>query len=273
MINNKVAPSVDMKSVKAALAFLIKKADEKMSKEAVKKEHIKPMVEGATNVKTPDFSNEAVEEVEKIEHPKGYVKAGLMGKNWSVNEKELEKDPKQSSAQAISPNMAVAHEEVKKEQVKLNPDSKGSLSSVKKYFQGFSEAPSSELTVSMDKKSSKEVEMLKTALLKAEAEKKALLEEKEKRIVADKIYDVVSLLKEKELIAEEDEDAVVDILAENFDAKKISAVSSLVKLFKKAEKKEEEVKGTIPQFNIDDETPEVDTEGLDKIASILRNNW
>ncbi len=229
--------TVDAKStIQAALASLAKFVESKLSTTAVKTEKVEAKVDGVAKSSPAPEPKGAINEISKTENPKGFVdkaalKAQAMDENWTVNQKELEKEPKQEFGDhPLPPDFSVEEKEVNKEAVKVSNSSEHA-GKVKKYFGKLGPGAEGEPELAMDLKSSQapEVKLLREALAKEQAEKEALLEKQRLQAVADKIYNIVATLKGKNLVKTAAENAVIDALTQNFtDEKSLDGLTQLV---------------------------------------------
>jgi hypothetical protein len=138
---------------------------------------------------------------------------------WSMNSKELEAKPKMSKpAQAAPPADDVSWDskEMASEQVKHESGSHSSK--VKQFFGRLPSKSTTEPPRALDLKSNKdpEKEALKKRAEEAEAESKRLKEKENLQHVADKIYEIVKALREKNVLTADKEDEVVKLLATSF---------------------------------------------------------
>lgn len=157
--------------------------------------------------------------MQKTADDKGAFAGGAKEPVWSLNQKELEAKPKMSKpAQAAPPADAVAvdSKEMASEQVK--PESGSHTSKVKQYFGRLPSKSTSEAPRALDLKSGKdpEKEALKKRAEEAEAEAQRLKDKEALQHKADKIYEIVKALREKNVLTAEKEDEVVKLLATSF---------------------------------------------------------
>jgi hypothetical protein len=213
----------------AAFEALRKYVESKLAdgtkREAVKTEMNvgKTVSDGEHGDKSVNVSAKGVEEP-KTESPKGHMDKGAalkveaMDKDWSINPKELEKPAKVAKSTDNMPHvMSVDRKELSSEAVDANTGGNaGGL--VKKYYNRLPSNGPGEAPKALDAKSAQDPE--KEMLRKALAEEKAKVaqgEEKERlQAVADKVYEVVTAMKEKNLLADGKEDAVIDTLTARF---------------------------------------------------------
>jgi hypothetical protein len=176
------------------------------------------------------------------------IKKEAIDQGWSMNSKELEKEPKAPAPKQAQPDVVSWDEkESKSESVKAATGG-DSASKVKKYFSSYKSKGLGEAPVAMDLKSSlgEEVRMLRKALDAEKAEKGKLIEKERLANVADSIYEIVSSLREKHVIQAGKEDKVIDLLTTKFaSAEQLDGVKGLVGFFSKnasaiAEGQEEE---------------------------------
>lgn len=211
----------EVKEIKAAFEVLLKFVEAKLDKKAVLTENPEPKIDGKGKSSTAPMPS-GIKEVSKTESPKGHVSASLkveaMDENWSVNEKELEAEPKKAKpAQSMPMLMSVDSKEVASEQMTAKVDNKAA-STVKKYYNQLGSGATGEPAKAIDAKSSQsdEVKMLRAALAQEKAEKEALIAKANLNAVADKIYDVVASLRAKNLLPKGKEEAMVDALTQKF---------------------------------------------------------
>jgi hypothetical protein len=173
---------------------------------------------------------------------------------WSVNQKELEAKPKMSKPLQASPtDVALDTAEMASEQVKLDKGGNAG-SKVKKYFNRLPAGGLGEAPKALDLKSSADPE--KEALRRENA---ALKEKERLTHVAEKIYEVVKALREKNILSAEAEGEVISHLGGSF--KDIATLDSVLGLVAKLSTAEQtatvqpgaeaesgvEVGGVIPQ--------------------------
>jgi len=226
-----VAPEAEAKpDLLAAFESLKLFIESKLDKEevtAAKVDSIKAPADGEhgdKSVSTP-LNNEVTETKSGFKHSDGVTPTkGLMPKaekgesmdreaidqNWSMNQKELEPAPKQGDA----PYSANA-KEIASEQLKNETTGQGG-SNVPQYYGKLPKKGPGAAPHAWDAKSSKETKMLREALAKETAEKDRLLEKERLQAVADKIYEIVAGLREKNIVTAEKEDAVIDTLTKSF---------------------------------------------------------
>lgn len=155
--------------------------------------------------------------------PKGAKSNGTkrvaIDQNWSVNPKELEKPAKMGKPKQAVPEIYSANEkEVASEQVKHDTGSAGG-SNVPKYYgrlpsKGLGEAPKA-----WDAKSKKMLNdniKLKADKDKLQSEKEALESEKHLQSVADKIYEIVKALRERNFLTADREDEIISLIGGGF---------------------------------------------------------
>ena len=237
-----VKPEDKTGDIFAAFEALKKYVESKLSdlqkREAVKTEsHAnKGIVDEAGADKSVTVSGKGVEDP-KTENPKGGIDKGAalkveaMDKDWSVNPKELEKLPKPGKPEQAMPQvMSVEKKEVASEQVDAEGGGKAGAT-VKKFYGRLPSTGPGEAPISVDKKSAQdpEKEMLRKALAEEKAEKDRLLEKERLQTIADKVFEVVTAMKEKNLLAEGKEDAVIDTLTARFaDLAQLENLKTLV---------------------------------------------
>jgi hypothetical protein len=193
-------------------------------------------IDGQAKVQPAPEPKGAIKEVTKTENPKGHVatsalKAEAMDANWTVNPKELEKQPNGGKEQqACPPDVSWDLKEMGSEEVKISNSNKAA-GKVKKYYGQLGAGAEGTPEVAMDLKSSEntEVKLLREALAKAQAEKTALLEKDKLQTVADKIYNIVAALRERNLVATGTEDVLIDTLTKKFaNLESLESLSGLV---------------------------------------------
>lgn len=201
----------------------------------------KAHTDGEHGDKSVTISGKGVEEP-KSESPKGHmdkgaakadgIKVEAMDKDWAVNQKELEKMPKPAKADGINlPSvMSVDRKEADSEAVGADGGGKAGAN-IKKLYNRLPSGGPGEPPKALDLKSSQdpEKEMLRKALA-VEKAKAAALEEKERlQTVADKVYEVVTAMKDNNLLADGKEDAVIDTLTARFaDINQLESLKTLV---------------------------------------------
>lgn len=240
---------LSIEDLQLAIQELQKRLEEKMKattslKQAVKTQEnvVENRDNGASEGKpSPAPAPKAIQEVSKTENPKGHIDKGAALEKtaaedlvFSVNPKELEKAPKPAKpVQAAPPNVAWDTKEMQSEQVKVEKGGNAG-SAVKKFYNRLPSGGLGEVPKAMDLKSGKdpEKEMLRQALEKAEAEKQHLLEKERLQSVADKIYEIVKALREKNILTAEKEDEVISLLGTNFkEMAMLDGVLGLVSAF------------------------------------------
>lgn len=217
--------------VRAAFESLISLVNSKLGTTATQVVKMEAKVDGVGKSSAAPEPKGAIKEVTKTENPKGHVatsslKAEAMDENWTVNNKELEKEPKSGADLQVS----VDEKEMSSEEVSVK-NSNQHAGKVKKYFGRLGPGAEGTPEVAMDLKSSEnsEVKMLREALAKEQAAKEALLEKEKLQAVADKIFNIVATLREKNLIAAGKEEVVIDTLTQKLaDANTLEGLSAVV---------------------------------------------
>ena len=218
-------------SIQAAFASLAKFVEAKLAATAVQTVKVDCKIDGAAKAQTAK-EPKAINEIVKTENPKGYIdaKAALeakaMDENWTVNDKELE-SPKLTPE---APVMSIDQKELSSEEISIKNSNK-SAGKVKKYYNQLGSGAEGTPELAMDLKSSQNPEVLKlrAELAKEQLEKKALLEKERLQTVADKIYNIVATLREKNLITAGKENAVIDTLTKRFaDTATLDGLSAVV---------------------------------------------
>lgn len=222
-------------SIQAAFASLAKFVESKLGATAVQTVKMEAKMDGVTKDKAI-AGPKGISEVTKTENPKGQVatsalKAEAMDENWTVNEKELEAAPKaEKEQQACPPTISWDLKEMGGEEVSVKNSNKAA-GKVKKYYGQLGSGAEGTPEVAMDLKSSEnsEVKLLREALKKEQAAKAALEEKERLQTVADKIYNIVATLREKNLIATGKEESIIDSLTQRFaDAASLDNLSAVV---------------------------------------------
>jgi hypothetical protein len=137
---------------------------------------------------------------------------------WSMNQKEMEAKPKpEKPLQAAPPVVSWDSKEMASEQVKEDKGGNAGAK-VKKYFGRLPSGGLGEAPKALDLKSSvdPEKEMLRQALEKANLEKKALEDKQALQAVADKIYEIVKSMRERNILAADKEDDMITHLGSSF---------------------------------------------------------
>lgn len=166
----------------------------------------------------------AIQEVSKTENPKGgmdkgaALKAEAMNKDWSINPKELEKTPKQAKPKDNMPEvMSVDRSELASEDLGADTGGKAGAQ-VKKFYGRLPSSGPGEATRAIDLKSAKDPEkdMLRKALAEEKAKTEASAKKEHMQNIADKVFEVVTAMKAKHLLANDKEFAVIDTLTARF---------------------------------------------------------
>lgn len=218
--------------------FVETKLGELQKREAVKTESNvgKSVSDGEHKDHAVNVGGKGVEDP-KTESPKGHMDKGAalkveaMDKDWSVNPKELEKVPKVPKATDNMPAvMSVDRKEMNKESVDANAGGNAG-GTVKKFYNRLPSSGPGAAPMAMDAKSSRdpENEMLRKALAEEKAKVAAASEKERLQSVADKVYEVVTAMKEKNLLVDGREDAVIDTLTARFaDLNQLENLKTLV---------------------------------------------
>lgn len=247
----------------------------RLDKKAVLTENPEPKIDGKGKSSTAPMPS-GIKEVSKTESPKGHVSASLkveaMDENWSVNEKELEAEPKKAKpAQSMPMLMSVDSKEVASEQMTAKVDNKAAAT-VKKYYNQLGSGATGEPAKAIDAKSSQnsEVMQLRAALAQEKAEKEALIAKANLNAVADKIYNVVASLRAKNLLPKGKEEAMVDTLTQKFaSVEALDGLSTVLETISPAaESFTEDAPKVVPQTILESAKPQE----LDA-AELLSQNW
>lgn len=219
--------------------FVESKLGEFQKREAVKTESNagKAVADGEHGDKSVNVSAKGVEDP-KTESPKGHMDKGAslektaMDKEWSINPKELEKPAKAGKSDGLNlpPVLTVDRKEASSESIDTSAGGNAGAQ-VKKFYNRLPSGGPGEAPKALDAKSAKdpEKEMLRKALAEEKAEKERLLEKERLQTIADKVYEVVTAMKENHLLADGKEDAVIDTLTARFaDINQLENVKTLV---------------------------------------------
>jgi len=222
---------VDGTAIAAALDILGKWVASKLGtkREAVKVDSIKSPIDGQVGDKAV-AEPKGIQEVAKTEQVKDHsdmvtgttgqkvasLEKEAMDKNWSLNPKELEKTPSMPKAEPHKQIlMSTDPKELSSEMMKAKPGGGGR--EIAKYFQELGKAKGpGEAPIAVDLKSSKEADMLRKANDDLKAENDQLKKKDGLKAIADKIYELVTEMKEKGLVADGGEEAVVSALTSKF---------------------------------------------------------
>lgn len=225
---------------------------------------------GASNGKpSPAKSPAAMQEISKTENPKGHmdkgaslVKTAAEGSApvWSVNPKELEKLPAAPKPAQASPAIVSWNgKEMASEQVK--PEKGGNAGAkVKKFFGRLPAGGLGEAPHALDMKSGvdPEKEMLKRALDQANAEKDALKQKEQLQQIADKIFEIVTALREKNMLTAGSEDALIEHLSASFkDLAQLDNVLGLVSKLSATAESAAEPTATTDEVEVGNVVPQV----------------
>lgn len=262
--------------IQKAFSSLAKFVESKLGATAVQTVKMESKIDGVAKAQTAPEPKGAIKEVTKTENPKGHIatsalKAEAMDDNWTVNQKELEKEPKMEIGdRPLPPTVSMDEKEISSEEVSVK-NSNQHAGKVKKYFGRLGPGAEGTPELAMDLKSSEtnEAKLLREAQAKISA-----LEEKERlQNVADKIYHIVATLRGKNLIAAGKENAIIDTLTQRFaDAAALEGLSAVVEgLSANPETATTEENGAEPKV-----VPQVfDTveQGIQDPAQWLSENW
>lgn len=283
----------ELKKVKEAFMSMINSLSKKVSK-TQKTEKIDAPVDEKTSTKGAEQpkADDGIESEKEVKtHVKSNAKIKLEkkamdGDSWAINPKELEKAEKAPKAKrAVPSNFTANDKEINSEEVDIEGSNSASSKAIKDVYNKMGPV-GDEVPMSFDKKSylSKDIQMLKEALRQSEAEKANILRkqaELEERLrikeVSDKIFEVVSYMKNKNLITPGYEEDVVDVLSTKFASvemleslKKMASFLNAGAINKTASEIEHE-EGVVPQLELETPKIPVSEDIAVKLAKIWKN--
>ena len=187
---------------------------------------------------SPAKDPKAGQEVTHTENPKGHMDKGAamekiaINEDWSMNPKELEKEPKASKPLQAQPSGPISWEasEVKSEEVKHDKGGSGKAgSAVKKFYNRLPSGGAGEAPHALDLKSGVDDNItLRKALEAEKAKTAAYLTKEATAALVDKIADIVTSLSEKNLIVAAKEEEVIKLLSGFKDLVILDGVHKLV---------------------------------------------
>lgn len=246
-------PEDKVGEILAAFESLRKYVESKISggttREAVKVDSIKAPADGEHGDKAVDIKG-AINEIAGSESPKAVdgvtstkgtmpkgaakeesLKKEAIDKNWSLNQKELEKEPKVGKPEVGQPQlMSVDKKEMSAESVDATAGGKAGAQ-VKKFYNRLPAGGPGEAPIAWDAKSgqNEEIVMLRKALDEEKAAKEQLLQKEKLQNIADKVYEVVTAMKDNGLLVDGKESAVIDTLTARFaDLGQLEGLKTLV---------------------------------------------
>lgn len=283
----------ELKKVKEAFMSMINSLSKKVSK-TQKVEKIDAPVDEKTSTKGAE-QPKADDGIESEKEVKTHVKSNaknklekkaMDGDTWAINPKELEKAEKAPKAKrAVPSNFSANDKEINSEEVDTEGSNSAASKAIKDVYNKMGPV-GDEVPMSFDKKSylNKDIQMLKEALRQSEAEKAQILRkqaELEERLrikeVSDKIFEVVSYMKNKNLIIPGYEEDVVDVLSTKFAS--VEMLESLKKMasflnagaINKIASEIEPEEGVVPQVELETPKMPVSEDIAAKLAKIWKN--
>ncbi|MEM5829085.1 MAG: hypothetical protein QW480_02470 [Candidatus Aenigmatarchaeota archaeon] len=285
--------SEEIKKVKEAFMSMMNSLTKKVSK-TQKTEKVDAKVDGKTSTKGAE-QPKADDGIEGEKEVKTHVKSSqknklekkaMDGDSWAINPKEIEKPEKAPKAKrAVPSNFSASDKEINSEEVDIEGSNAAAAKAIKDVYNKMGPV-GDEVPMSFDKKSylNKDIQMLKEALRQSEAEKAQILRkqaELEERLrikeVSDKIFEVVSYLKNRNLITPGYEEDVVDVLSNKFAS--VEMLESLKKMasflnagaMNKIASEIESESGVVPQVELETPKMPVSEDIAAKLAKIWKN--